>query len=280
MRKIFAKPGISSVFLFSIIGICIFSCVCQIETRQLNAMYQTSLFDILTFQFNLYSYVHLLFLPLFILAAYKFLKTNKFDDLVITRTDNRCKYFIFREKSALIFSLIYRMMEIALSTIVFVLSSILTSNFELDITSFSPIIQVVLCINPKSSFESLFYFLFAQFLITLLYFVFSQIVILSDLSTNSFFISVSIPIIMNFLLLALIKSNYLFRGSPLYYFLPHNNIYFEFLYGSNNLNYLHTSFNSIVYWFLLFSILLWFVLDRIKRKDFLYPTENVDYERE
>src|SRR5699024_6570745 len=97
----------------------IFTCICQTDVYNLNGVYHTSLFDVLTLQFNLYSYVHLLFLPVYILAACRILKTSKFDDFIITRTDNRWLYFVFREKTALKFTIVYRAIEIFVSTIIF-----------------------------------------------------------------------------------------------------------------------------------------------------------------
>lgn len=280
MKILFTKPNTIDTMYLPVIGISIFTCICQTDVYNLNGVYHTSLFDVLTLQFNLYSYVHLLFLPVYILAACRILKTSKFDDFIITRTDNRWLYFVFREKTALKFTIVYRAIEIFVSTIIFFMASIFRSGFVSNIVFFSPVVQSILCIKSLSVIESVIFFSFSQMLITLFYLIFSQIIILSDMNISNPFISTSIPIIVDFVLLALIKSNYIFRDTFLYYILPHNNINFEFLFQDYSANYLYASIRSLVYWLLLLTILLRFVLARIKLKDFLYPAKNVDYERE
>lgn len=119
MKILFTKPNTIDTMYLPVIGISIFTCICQTDVYNLNGVYHTSLFDVLTLQFNLYSYVHLLFLPVYILAACRILKTSKFDDFIITRTDNRWLYFVFREKTALKYTIVYRAIEIFVSTIFF-----------------------------------------------------------------------------------------------------------------------------------------------------------------
>ena len=125
---------------------CIFSVICQQQVYTINRTDSTSIADVLTLQFNLYSYTYLLFLPIFIYASYRYFKTSKFNEFTITRHESRVKYFLYRERNAFLFSCIYRIIEVFISGLIFILSSLLNSIHSIQIFSFSAPIQEILCI--------------------------------------------------------------------------------------------------------------------------------------
>lgn len=262
-------------FIVAFIFSCVFSSICQQDIFSINGTYTTSLSDALSYQFNIYSYVHLFFLPVFIFISFYLLKTCKFDELIITRFQNRNRYFMYRETKAILITLGYRLIEVVSSTIIFTLSSKINSQHPFSL-SFSLAVQKVLCITPQNFKETLVIFIYVQLVLLLLYFFFSQIIILSDLSLRNPFVASSIPILINFFLLILIKSDYLFGNSFFDWILPHRNIYLEYIFGFKNAFRLGLILRALFYWVFIIAILGIIIFLEMKRKDYMFSSEKTE----
>ncbi len=281
MRTFINNTKAQYTLIIAFILNCIFSVICQRQVCIINGTNNTSLADILTFQFNLYSYTYLFFLPVFIYASYRYLKTSKFNEFTITRYESRVKYFLCREKNAFLFSCIYRIAEILISGLIFIASYLLNSINNLHVFSLSVPMQKILCIMPQTSKEVFIIFIYVQLNMILLYYFFTQIIILSDFNLKNPVFSVSVPIIVNFLFLILVKSNYWFEGNPIRYLLPHSNTFLEYIFNRMRSNYsLGQIWYTLIYWVCIIAILNLVVFLKTKSKDFIYPTENIDREAE
>lgn len=277
MCSLFYDTKTKLAICISVMLNCVFSSICQRETYIRNVACHTSVTDILSYQFNTYSYLYLLFLPIFIYVMHSFLKTSKIDELTITKYPTRLTYFLRREKISFILTVMYRAMEIAVSIIVFTFSSLINSIEKFMVCSFSLPIQEYLCILPQTSEETLIITIYIQLILTIHYFFFAQIILLSDYNLKVPFFSVMIPVTVNFLFLALIKSDYLFFGFSVLHLLPHRNTFLEYIFDSRQCNYsLNILFHTLIYWICVLLIMVGIVFLKTKFKDFIYPNENTD----
>lgn len=277
MRSLFYDTKTKLAISISVMLNCVFSSICQREVYIRNVARHTSVADILSYQFNTYSYLYLLFLPVFIYVMHCFLKTSKINELTITKYATRSAYFLHREKDSFLLTAMYRAMEIVISIIVFSFSAFLNSIEKFMVCSFSLPTQEYLCILPQTSKESLIVTIYIQLILTMHYFFFTQIIILSDYNLKVPFFSVMIPVIVNFLFLALIKSDYLFFGFSACHLLPHRNTFLEYIFDGRQCNYsLNILFHTLIYWICVLVIMAGIVFSKTKFKDFIYPNENID----
>lgn len=252
---------------------CIFTAMCHRDVYYINGSYDSSLIEVLTFQFNTYSCVYLLFLPVFIFVAYYHLKTTKINEFTITRYESRVSYFIFRENDAFLFTVMYRISELFVSSLIFILASMLNGDQRLSVLGFSLPMQNYLCINANAAVEEFFVFVFCQASVTILYFFFVQLILLSDFNLNKPFLAGAIPITINFIFLALIKADFWFEYTPIHYIMPHNYTFLEFVFKGNEYSSIFFLI-SLAYWSCMLLIILTIVFFKTKYKDYIFVTDD------
>jgi hypothetical protein len=232
------------------------------------------------FQFNLYSNIHLFILPLFIVIAHRWLRVGKFHEFIITRFYDRQKYIASRNASALAFVLIYHLGELAVTVAVFAVSRI-TYVGHFRIVGFSDVIKNIFCITPQTAFDSIVIIMFTQIMIIFLYLVFTQIIILSELHISIASITVGVPLMMNFVLLVLVKTDFWFDKSIFRHLLPHRNLALGYLFSGSNENYnLHKMLIAIVYWLCILSAVYVITAKTTNKKDFIFLTSTAEREME
>lgn len=279
MRTIQRNVKIQYSLIFVFIFNCLFSSICQRDVYLINRPDQVSLADALTFQFNTYSYIFLLFLPLFIFISNSCLKTSKFNEFTITRYKNRNHYFSRRVKFSFFFTFLYRAIEITASGLVFILSSLVSTSPEIKIFSFTSYMQKIFCVSVCNTKEVFILFTYVQIIITLLYFFFSQIIILSDFNLTYPYFSVVVPIIVNYLFLVLIKANYLFEETIVRHFLPHNNTFLECVFRNKTYS-IKLLCQPVLYWICIITVFNIIIFYSTRHIDYLFPTNNIDRDSE
>lgn len=252
---------------------CIFSAVSHQDVYYFNRGVNTSLADILTFQFNTYSFIYLLFLPVFIFVVYCHLKTTKFNEFILTRYESREKYVLYREKNAILFTVMYRILELFVSGLIFILASFSNGTQRSKIISLSIPVRSYLCVNPSTVLEEFIVVIFVQLTITMVYFFFVQIILLSDFNLGNPFFAGAFPAVISFIFLALIKANYWFEFTLVRYLLPHNYTFLEFMFSGNEYS-LNPLLFSWLYWAVLLIIMVSVVFYKTKHKDYIFIADD------
>jgi len=275
IKRIWLRP---KVFLIPLFLICIFNLLFQKQIFERNMTESTSLADILTYQFNTYFYIHLFFLPAFIIESVSFFCESKFTEFTMTRSTDRKSYFIYKEKELFIFTFLYRLVEIIVSSIIFILSY-LPHSLNLNTFSLTSIIQRLLFVSPKTMLEMASILVCVQLLIFLYYLFFAHIILYADCHIGNITVAAGIAIAMDFVLLVMIKANYWFEDSFLLQLLPHHNTFLEYVFAKPETYYnFERILIAIVYWIVIGIAMNIAVYKGIKSKDFVYSFDSSERE--
>ena len=107
-------------FIFLFILYCLQCLECQKGIIRMNAGIRTTLADAILYQFNTYSFVHLMFIPIFICTLYQFVRMGKFNEFILCRYNGRTQLVFEMEKEVILFTGLYRCIEIVVTSIIFI----------------------------------------------------------------------------------------------------------------------------------------------------------------
>ncbi len=260
-----------------LVCLCVVTAYSQRQALTISGEYQLTFWGNLLFQFNTYPFFYLFRLPIFIVASQKLFRLEKESEYIITRFTSRR---LFTNRCLLdltAFTLFYHILEVLLVAAIFLVGHVNNIDkafaFHLSIP-----LQNYFNLGLDSCIDLLKLELFIFIVTVFQYLIFAKLVMLSSIRLGRSLFSTSIPFILNFLLLILIKVDFWFRGKAIRCIFPHKNFFLNYINEYGAPGSLNSLFYPTIYWLCIIFVCGFFFYYIIERQDFLFSPENIDRE--
>lgn len=268
-----AKLGSAIVF----VCLCVVTAYSQRQALTISGESRLTFWGNLLFQFNSYPLFYLFRLPLFIIVSQKLFRFEKEYEYIITRFTSRRRFTNRCLLDLTAFTLFYHLFEVFLVAAIFLVGHINDTSKAFAFELSAPLRNWFNLGFDSCSFLpelELFIFLGTVFQ----YLIFAKLVILSSIRFGRSLFSTSIPFILNFLLLVLIKVDFWFRGKAIRCIFPHKNYFLNYINEYGIPGSLNSLLYPTIYWLCIIFLCCFFFYYIIDRQDFLFSPENIDRE--